>query len=323
MSEEKNVVHLGTALDLQGMEDRRRELQEMLQKIFKKDIDYGYLPGAEAKKKKEDEDFQAGKRKTKSAIKPMLLKPGVEKINTRYGLFPFYIQLPTVNLDGDHREERLICELRTINGTPIAQGVGSCSSYESKYRYRWENTGKAVPTEYWEGRDPELLGGRRFAPRKIYDEKENKTAWFIFEKIGVADPADVWNTIFKMAAKRAKSDATFSATAAGDIFDTEDLDDPDLIPPKDKKTDADNPYKGKEAPVKTDGKKKEKATDEKLIEFETEMLKFFSGSNDMVAEWLESQTPKKPISSVHEITTVGQLNYLKGSFRKQKDESSI
>jgi hypothetical protein len=261
MSENENLVHVGAALNIEQLNQRIEDLQELLRKVFRKGIDYGYLPGMEEKKEREDAAFAEGKRKEKSAVKPMLLKPGVEKIDTRYGLFPFYIEQPTRELPGDHREVKLICELRTPGGVAIAQGVGSCSTYESKYRYRWTSTDRRVPKEYWDSRDPDILGGKQYSPRKNYDEETGKSEWFIFEKIGVADPADVWNTIYKMAAKRAKSDATFSATAAGDIFDTEDLEDPDLIPVGEQKQEKKNGAKANPPATPTT---KQPATESKM-----------------------------------------------------------
>lgn len=237
MNENEGLVHVAGALDIESINRRIEEMRDLMKRVFREDVDYGYLPGMKAKRDREDQEFKDGKRPSKSAIKPMLLKPGVEKLGTRYGLFPFYLEQPAAVLPGDHREVKLICELRTIHGVAIAQGVGSCSTFESKYRYRWEDTGKRVPESYWETRDPEILGGKLYSPRKHYDDKAGKTIWTIFEKVDVADPADYWNTIYKMAAKRAKSDATFSATGAGDIFDSEDLEDPDLIPTGDKKAD--------------------------------------------------------------------------------------
>jgi hypothetical protein len=319
---ENKLVH-GPILDIQEMNNRINEMQELLREVFREGVDYGYIPGMKERKEREDAEFANQKRKEKSAIKPMLLKPGVEKINTRYNLFPFYTELPTNPLPGDHRETRLICELRILGGIAVAQGVGSCSTYESKYRYRWENTDKPVPQEYWDSRDPEILGGKQFAPRKIYDEDSGKTSWFIFEKIGVADPADAWNTIFKMAAKRAKSDATFSATAAGDIFNPEDLEDPDLIPPKENDDKNIDPFKNKKAPIKDDIPK-EAPTEDQIRGLEVDLLDHFGNTEKMEA-WLFSITSRevkgvkyRGIKGIDDIKSVGLYKMIRLEFNKAK-----
>jgi hypothetical protein len=76
-----------------------------------------------------------------------------------------------------------------------------------------------VPSKYWETRDRSLLGGDRFVPKK----KDGK--WVILERVEHDNPADYFNTVLKIAKKRAHVDAILTATAASDIFtqDAEDI----------------------------------------------------------------------------------------------------
>jgi len=96
---------------------------------------------------------------------------------------------------------------------------------EAKYRFRTGDvvpTGKPVPQEYWNDRDQKLIGGTGFGTKKI-DGK-----WQIVEmgeKVEHENPADYWNTVLKMAKKRAHIDAILTATAASDIF-TQDIEEP-------------------------------------------------------------------------------------------------
>ena len=85
-----------------------------------------------------------------------------------------------------------------------------------------------MPRAYWDvrGEDPakaqELIGGRGFSVKKV-DGK----GWMIArggEKVEHDNPADHYNTVLKMAKKRALVDAVLTATAASDIF-TQDLED--------------------------------------------------------------------------------------------------
>ena len=131
-----------------------------------------------------------------------------------------------------HREYRVQCTLSSIlTGAFLGQGVGLCSTLEAKYRFRQgaaEPTDQPVPRAYWDVRqeDPAkaqaLIGGKGFSVRKV----EGK-GWMVAkggEKVEHDNPADHYNTVLKMAKKRALVDAVLTATAASDIF-TQDLED--------------------------------------------------------------------------------------------------
>lgn len=163
--------------------------------------------------------------------KPTLLKPGAEKLCLTFRLAPTY-DVDEHNLDRDHREYRVKCTLSSIlTGAFLGQGVGTCSTMENKYRFRTgaaEVTDKPVPRAYWDMRaeDPakaqELIGGKGFTVKKV-----DGRSWMIAkggEKVEHDNPADHFNTVLKMAKKRALVDAVLTATAASDIF-TQDLED--------------------------------------------------------------------------------------------------
>ena len=163
--------------------------------------------------------------------KPTLLKPGAEKLCLTFRLAPTY-DVDERTVDRGHREYRVQCTLSSIlTSAFIGQGVGICSTMEGKYRFRQgaaEPTDKPVPRAYWDIRqeDPakaqELIGGKGFTVKKV----EGK-GWMIAkgaEKVENDNPADHYNTVLKMAKKRALVDAVLTATAASDIF-TQDLED--------------------------------------------------------------------------------------------------
>lgn len=174
-------------------------IQEMMKSLMKKDTHYGCIPGC--------------------GDKPTLLKAGGEKLCLMFRLASTY-KIEPKEFENGHREYEIICTLTHIpSGQVWGQGVGSASTLENRYRYRFENTNKFVPSEYWQNRDSRLLGGNQFTARKV-----NKN-WMIFERIEHDNPADYYNTVLKMAKKRAQVDACLTATAASDIFnqDLEDL----------------------------------------------------------------------------------------------------
>ncbi len=162
--------------------------------------------------------------------KPALLKPGAEKLCLMFRLAPRF-EIQTVDMPNGHREYRVTCSLYHINsGAFWGSGVGSCSTMESKYRYRsgvGENTRVKVPKDYWDLRRTgktkeamELIGGKGYTTKK-----DDDGIWYIYEKIDKTenpDIADTYNTVLKMGKKRALVDATLSATAASDIF-TQDV----------------------------------------------------------------------------------------------------
>ncbi len=189
--------------DVRGQVDL---IQQIMRQVMKKDEHYGVIPGTQ---------------------KPTLLKPGAEKLCLTFRLDP---QLEVVRSDmvEGHREYMVVCTLYHIDsGKRLGQGVGLCSTLEVKYRYRGGEpipTGGMVPKEYWKKpkgeRDQKLLGGKGFIPFK-----DDEGAWVIArkgEKVETPDIADAYNTVLKMAKKRAMVDAVLTVTAASDIF-TQDM----------------------------------------------------------------------------------------------------
>ena len=182
-----------------------RLVREVAARVMVEGLDYGTVPGC--------------------GPKPVLLKGGAERLCVVFRLAPSF-QVEETRLEGGHREYRLVCSLSTMgSGTLVGQGVGVCSSLEAKYRFRQgqgEPTDKPVPRAYWDLRqeDPakaqELIGGKGFSTRKV----EGK-GWMICkggEKTEHDNPADHYNTVLKMAKKRALVDAVLTATAASSVF---------------------------------------------------------------------------------------------------------
>ena len=142
----------------------------------------------------------------------VLYKPGAELIAVMFQLRAEYIYT-TEDLPNEHKNFTVETRFYHIpTGTQAGMGIGSCSTMESKYRYRNDFTGKTVPEEYWTARDPSLLGGRG------YSYKKRQGTWYITRRVEFEDPADYWNTALKMAKKRSFGDAVQVCTAAGEVF---------------------------------------------------------------------------------------------------------
>ena len=114
--------------------------------------------------------------------KMVLLKPGADVLAMTFRLVPQFLVTRT---DGDngHREYDVTCSMYDSTGTLLGQGVGSASTMEKKYRYRKDSKGAKIENE---------------------------------------DIADCYNTVLKIAKKRAHIDATLTVTGAADLF-TQDL----------------------------------------------------------------------------------------------------
>lgn len=167
-----------------------KTVQEVMQAVMKPDMHYGVIPGT---------------------AKPSLWKPGAEVLCTVFRIADSY-QTEDLSTD-DCVRYRIVCVgTHQTTGLVMGQGLGECSSNEKKYKWI-----KAYPRE-WET-TPE---NRR---RKQYGWDKQKRAEYEILQVRT-DPADVANTILKMAAKRAKIAMVLNVTAASDIFsqDLEDLD---------------------------------------------------------------------------------------------------
>lgn len=173
---------------------------------------------------------------------PSLLKPGAQTLCVLFRLAPSFRTERTFHEDG-HLTVVSSCTLTHIpTGMVVAGGDGLCSTRESRYAYR--KTKRACPVC-----SEEQIQKSKFAP-KAGDYEGATTAdppgWYCWKKEGGCganfrhdderivgqiegrgdnpDLADVWNTVLKMANKRALVDAVINGTAASDVF-TQDMED--------------------------------------------------------------------------------------------------
>src|SRR3954462_8762947 len=90
-------------------------IQEVMQAVMQEGFHYGVIPGTD---------------------KPTLLKPGAEKLCTVFRLAPM-LHVVSRDLPRGHREYEVKCTLVHIpTGRVCGEGVGLCSSMESRYRWR-------------------------------------------------------------------------------------------------------------------------------------------------------------------------------------------
>ena len=184
-------------------------IEDVMARVLKRDKHYGIIPGTE---------------------KPTLYKAGAEKLGVTFRLAPEYEE-QVIDLGNGHREYRFKCRLRhIITGAILGEGVGSCSTMESKYR--WRTAGRVCPMC---GKDAIIKGKEEYGGGWLcYKKKDGcgakfKTGDKAIEDQEVArienpDIADVWNTAYKIGKKRSYIDCTLTATATSDIL-TQDMED--------------------------------------------------------------------------------------------------
>lgn len=182
-----------------------QQIQQLMKEVMLDNTHFGKIPGC--------------------GDRPTLLQPGAQKLCLMFGLADDY-QIEQTDMPNGHREYRVKCVL-THKGNGIVQGsgYGICSTMEGKYRYRnaadYEVLDEPIPDDYQQRRQEYR--------KKGYGSKKVNGAWCWVRftdssKQENPDIADTYNTVLKMACKRALVHATLNTTAASDIF-TQDLED--------------------------------------------------------------------------------------------------
>lgn len=212
-----------SALQVEAITAHSLTVRRAMENVMKDGTHYGKIPGTP---------------------KPTLYQPGAQVLALTFKLRPSFEVTKTL-LSGDHREVDVKTTITDAGGAFIGHGVGSCSTMESKYRYRkadgnWEATGQPVPKTYWALKNPVEQkraivmimddSSGNFGVRNIAKPGEKKD-WQIVRYLEAGavkeneNLADVWNTVLKMAKKRSYVDAILNCTAASDVFtqDVEDL----------------------------------------------------------------------------------------------------
>ncbi len=228
--------------------ERKAMMNKFIASVLKEGEDYGKLPGGERK---------------------CLMKPGAEKLCSMFGLVPTFAEDKIIEdwTGADHAGEPLFyysyrCQLAR-GDRYMGEGIGSCNSWESKYRYRWvsektaalnhdletlqmrgglirkfepdfalnrkEMSGKyGKPAEYWAAFEQAIQAGTAKRATKTMKDKEF-TGWEISVdekqyRIPNPDVSDQVNTCQKMGQKRALIAAVLVVTNVSDAF-TQDLED--------------------------------------------------------------------------------------------------
>jgi hypothetical protein len=208
------------AMTIQEIIAQKKLVAQCVSELMRENEHYGVIPGTE---KKDDRGNDISKR--------VLLKSGADLLCSLFQLVADYETLectrtPTLIY------YRLKCTLTSANsGIRRGSGLGSCNSHEEKYL---RAAGKKCPKCNKETvLRSKLREGERGEPGWFCWAKKggcganfvHNAAEIVDQETGIKDPADLDNTILKMAAKRSRVDAVLTVTGASDFFtqDVEDL----------------------------------------------------------------------------------------------------
>jgi hypothetical protein len=196
MNQVVTLDHPSTAVarhEVQSLQEIRGHVQlvqQVLKGVMKERTHYDVIPGTD---------------------KPTLLKPGAELLCMTFRIAPEYF---TDDLSAhDEVRYRVTCKgVHQQTGLVLGAGMGECSSSEEKYKWR-----RAVCKEEYDATPDER--------RRTKYARGKQGSHYTIDQIRT-EPADVANTVLKMAAKRAQVAMTLNVTAASDMFsqDLEEMD---------------------------------------------------------------------------------------------------
>lgn len=208
----ENVL-LMPVMDIGMARQRLIQFQEFVKGYLVVDEDFGTIPGTP---------------------KPTLYKPGADKLCELYGLADKYVILTQVEdfkADPPLFDYTIECQLVSRrDDSLVASGLGSCNSYESKYKLRDSQRKCPSCSKAAIIRGQEKYGGGWVCWKKKdgcgmkFADGDQAIEGQSLEKVFNDDIPTLKNTILKMAKKRAKIDATLSATRSSGIF-TQDIED--------------------------------------------------------------------------------------------------
>lgn len=197
-----------TELSVEEIVARVRKVHDVQRQVMKEGTHYGKIPGVE---------------------KDCLLKPGAEILGMVFRLDPEFDAVQTY--DGPHLSVVVKCTLYQVStGQRLGSGMGSCSTRESKYAYRKGQRkcpkcnaeaiikGKADYGGGWLCWNKKGGCGAKFKDGDKTIESQSA------DRVANEDLADVYNTVLKMAIKRAHVAAILFVTCASEIF-TQDVED--------------------------------------------------------------------------------------------------
>lgn len=212
---------VGRAMTIDELHANLEFVRTVMRREMKEGQDYGKIPGC--------------------GDKPSLLQPGAQKLLMTFNLTEHVRKEEVRDFPGLHREYAFTICVSAPNGKEW-DGVGTCSTLEAKYRYRKAERkcpkcghSSIIPES------PKFLKPGQVAGWLCWKKKGGCGATFAQKDPAIAgqeggktenpDPAECWNTVRKMAFKRALVSAAINATNTSELW-TQDIEDMRGEPPE-------------------------------------------------------------------------------------------
>ena len=174
---------------LAAMSETRTALIEYVRHAMEKGHHYYYMSELE------DKPIKPGE-------KPALTQDGARTLSNLFEVFPEAMHIEEVPLENGHVRIRTTVALRSYSGEIRAYGIGTCSTAESRYAWRW----------VFDNQVPRHLDKSTLRTRQT---RSNHTMY----RVPNGDLADLTNTVLKMSFKRAHTMAALSLPCVADSFD--------------------------------------------------------------------------------------------------------
>ncbi len=183
---------------------QRERIKQVMVEVLRENVHYGIIPGTD---------------------KPTLYQAGAQILQFVFRLVPKK-KAEHIELPHGHREVRTDIEIWSLKtNRQIGLGVGTCTTMETKYRYRNADpiiTDKPLPRGFWKLKKQNFAAAIEMIGGKEFTFKKQDGQWWIAKKTGekveYENPADYYNTVEKMSFKRGYVMGIINALAAGDIL---------------------------------------------------------------------------------------------------------
>lgn len=204
-------VAVAPQVQAEELVSRLTVIREAMQTAMQENVDYGVIPG--------------------TGSKPTLLKPGAEKLGA---LFQLDVQLENEKTWHDDGHLTVVSRATVFHqptGARLGSGEGICTTREAKYAYRQAE--RTCPSC---GKPAIIKGKQEYGGGWVCFKKKDGCGAKFHDgetsiegqkagKVPNENLADTYNTVDKMASKRARVDAVLAVTGASALFtqDVEDL----------------------------------------------------------------------------------------------------
>ncbi len=184
---------------VEALKARIQQIQRLMNDVLKKDVDYGIIPNMP------------------KGTKPCLLKPGSEQI---LAMFRLAVEPIVEDLSTEDCFRYRITVRLTDSRTEafLGAGLGEASTDETKYK--WKRT---YSQKEYEAMPPDRRRSKWISYRDDHGQPQDVEQLMIRQ-----EPADLANTVLKMAKKRAQIDATLTVTGASSMFEQDSFDEDDV-----------------------------------------------------------------------------------------------